>query len=34
MGRYQLAAEIPLQDVQLIVKFLNTLTGEFTEAVP
>lgn len=29
MGKYQLGVDIPQADVQLIVKFLHTLTGEY-----
>lgn len=29
MGRYQLGRELPAQDVEQIVKFLRTLTGEY-----
>ena len=34
MGRYQLGVAIPPRDVALIVKFLNTLTGEYAGAAP
>jgi len=29
MARYQLGRTIPVEDVKLIAKFLNTLSGEY-----
>ena len=34
MGQYQLGVAIPPGDVALIIKFLNTLTGEYAGAAP